>query len=396
MSLSTSDLHEIVVELVSRPGHEKVRVLLHKLLTDGLGAKSRDITFEQQTKTFDVRGRIDALLGRTVIELKSDLRKEAFDAQLAGYLKERRATTGRDFVGIVTDGATFSVHELAEDGETLVELGALTPDPDDPGRLLSWLESVVALQDRLPPDVPRIRIELGRESVLYARAMRELEALWNRLADEPEVILKRQLWDRLLRVAYGTEIDAPELFLQHTYLVILAKAVATAALAQRMPDTGRDLLDGRAFRDLGILNAVDADFFDWLLSDDQGDALVLRIAMQAQRFDLGAIDVDVLKGLYESLIDPAQRHDLGEYYTPDWLAARICAVAIDAPLTQRVIDPACGSGTFLFHALRRWSPPLANRVWTPPPPLFSPGKRSRASTSIRSPSSSRVSHGFWR
>jgi len=134
-------LHEIVVELVSRPGHEKVRVLLHKLLTDGLGAKSRDITFEQQTKTFDVRGRIDALLGRTVIELKSDLRKEAFDAQLAGYLKERRATTGRDFVGIVTDGATFSVHELAEDGETLVELGALTPDPDDPGRLLSWLEA---------------------------------------------------------------------------------------------------------------------------------------------------------------------------------------------------------------------------------------------------------------
>ena len=26
---------------------------------------------------------------------------------------------------------------------------------------------------------------------------------------------------------------------------------------------------------------------------------------------------------------------------------------MDAPLTQRVLDPACGSGTFLFHALRR-------------------------------------------
>ncbi|MEP6786545.1 MAG: N-6 DNA methylase, partial [Sphingomonadales bacterium] len=80
---------------------------------------------------------------------------------------------------------------------------------------------------------------------------------------------------------------------------------------------------------------------------------MLQIARQAQRFDLDAIDVDVLKGLYESLIDPAQRHDLGEYYTPDWLASRIVAEAIDAPLTQRVIDPACGSGTFLFHALRR-------------------------------------------
>jgi type I restriction-modification system DNA methylase subunit len=105
------------------------------------------------------------------------------------------------------------------------------------------------------------------------------------------------------------------------------------------------LLDGAPFRDLGILNAVEADFFDWLLVDPGGDALVLRIARQAQRFDLTAIDVDVLKGLYESLIDPAQRHDLGEYYTPDWLASRVCAAVIDVPLTQRVIDPACGSGT---------------------------------------------------
>jgi hypothetical protein len=352
MPLALDDLQEIVAELALRPGHEKVRGLLFKLLTDGLGATSRDIMFEHQT--FEIRGRIDALLGRTVIEVKSDLRKEVFDTQLAGYLKDRRGVTGQDFVGIVTDGATFSVHELADDGESLIELGTHTPNVDDPLRLLSWLESVVALQDRLLPDIPRIRIELGRESVLYRRAMRELRMLWDRLANHPEVILKRQLWDRLLRVAYGTEFDAPELFFQHTYLVILAKAVATAALAERLPDTGKELLDGVPFRDLGILNAIEADFFDWLLCDEEkGDALVLRIAGQAQRFDLTAIDVDVLKGLYESLIDPAQRHDLGEYYTPDWLAARVCAAVIDQPLTQRVIDPACGSGTFLFHALRR-------------------------------------------
>ena len=28
------------------------------------------------------------------------------------------------------------------------------------------------------------------------------------------------------------------------------------------------------------------------------------------------------------------------------------AAAVDKPLEQRVIDPACGSGTFLFHAVR--------------------------------------------
>ncbi|MBL0924257.1 MAG: N-6 DNA methylase [Sphingomonadaceae bacterium] len=355
MVLSEKQLQEIVAELLTRPKHEKVRSLLYKLLTDGLGATSSDIDFEKNTEDrIEVRGRIDALLGRTVIEIKSDLRRESFENQLAGYLRERRSVTGSDFVGIVTDGATFGVYELGDDDQSLIALGDYTPNVDAPFKLLRWLESVVALQDRLHPDIPRIRLELGRESVLYHRAMRELRLLWADLADHPEVVLKRQLWDRLLRVAYGTEIDAPELFFQHSYLVILAKTIATLALTGKLPASGRDLLDGEPFRELGILNAVEADFFDWLLCDtEKGDALVLRVAQQARRFELEAIDVDVLKGLYESLIDPATRHDLGEYYTPDWLAARITNSAIAKPLEQRVIDPSCGSGTFLFHALRR-------------------------------------------
>ena len=43
---------------------------------------------------------------------------------------------------------------------------------------------------------------------------------------------------------------------------------------------------------------------------------------------------------------------LSEYYTPDWLAAKIVRHAVTDPLNQRVLDPACGSGTFLFHAVR--------------------------------------------
>ncbi|MBV9747820.1 MAG: N-6 DNA methylase [Acetobacteraceae bacterium] len=81
--------------------------------------------------------------------------------------------------------------------------------------------------------------------------------------------------------------------------------------------------------------------------------MVRQVAAQVARFRLRDVEVDVLKILYESLVDPDERHDLGEYYTPDWLAGRVVAEAVDAPLTQRVLDPACGSGTFLFHAVRR-------------------------------------------
>jgi len=44
------------------------------------------------------------------------------------------------------------------------------------------------------------------------------------------------------------------------------------------------------------------------------------------------------------------RHDLGEYYTPDWLAERLIRQTLGSELgnpTKRALDPACGSGTFL-------------------------------------------------
>ncbi len=91
----------------------------------------------------------------------------------------------------------------------------------------------------------------------------------------------------------------------------------------------------------------------------------MRIARQAARFRLHDVKADVLKALYESLIDPSQRHDLGEYYTPDWLAAKVVRRAIDAPLRQRVLDPACGSGTFLFHAIRRLLDAAKQAGWSP-------------------------------
>src|SRR5207249_1830835 len=69
-------------------------------------------------------------------------------------------------------------------------------------------------------------------------------------------------------------------------------------------------------------------------------------------FRLHDVECDILKILYEALVHRAERHGLGEYYTPDWLAVKMVREAVDKPLSQRVVDPACGSGTFLFHAVR--------------------------------------------
>jgi hypothetical protein len=360
MPLTNETLRDILVELSTRPGHEKVRSLLYKLLTDGLGADSASIRLEER---MEVSGRVDAMLGRTIIEIKRDLTRERSEGelQLARYLEENEGRTGQPWIGMLTDGAEFHIFARrlpgVQDAGDLERIAGRNIKDDVKGAprrdFLVWLESVVVVADVLDPEPEVIRAELGRESPLYVRSAAELERLWDRHRHNPEVATKRALWSRLLQVAYGDDIAADELFLQHSYLVVVAKTLATQALAGAFPKRARELLDGDAFQDLGISGAVEADFFDWILADGDGESLVMAVANQARRFRLHDVEADVLKALYESLIDPAERHFLGEYYTPDWLAARVCEAAITSPLDQRVIDPACGSGTFLFHAARR-------------------------------------------
>lgn len=350
MPLSSDRLREIASELASRPQHEKVRALVYELLVNGLGARSTELDFERPVP--EVHGRIDALLGRTLFEFKSDLRREQHDAEskLPGYLAQRESQTGMRFVAVATDGATFVPYELRNG--SLLQFETFKIIVDKPRELLAWLSSVVAVNADLEPGSEVVQRELGRSSLAWSVARQELTAIWNEVGSHPDVRLKRDLWAQLIRRVYGAALNENALFLQHTYLTIIAKTMAAKVLGVPI-DHPDDLLSGRRFSEAGIGGVVESDFFDWLLTSAEGPDLVHRIALQVARFRLEDVHTDVLKGLYESLIDPDQRHFLGEYYTPDWLAERMCTEAIKNPLEQRVLDPACGSGTFIFHAVRR-------------------------------------------
>ena len=341
----------IVAQLAGRPGHEPLRVGLVRIITDGLGREVGALTHEKRMPL--VGGRADALFGATVFELKTDLRRERADvlAKLPDYLAQHERDTGRrPALGIATDGASFLAFEL-RDG-ALVEIGSHTVNAEKPEALLAWLEPAVSDRDDLNPEPRIIAAELGRESLTFRRAQGTLERLWAKLATHPEVKLKRDLWNNLLREVYGEDFGEDRLFLQHSYLTIIAKTIA-AKVFELEADDAEAILSGSALEEQGIRGAVEADFFDWVLQDEAGRDLVRRLARQAARFRLKDVRQDVMKALYESLMDPEQRKDLGEYYTPDWLAAKLTERAVQHPLTQRVLDPACGSGTFLFQAIRR-------------------------------------------
>lgn len=326
--------------------------MVTELLREGFGAAFSEL--EHERYLVDNSGRIDVAWGATIIELKSDLRREERDvvARMPDYLADAggRSAPGRTNVGLATDGATLLAYTI--DRGALKQIGRYEVEADHPERLLSWLEPLLSPNPEVMPTPVAVALTFGRYSLAFGRAHAELQRLWSEVGDHPEVRLKRDLWNGLLRQVYGDDVGSDALFLQHTYLTILVKAIAARVLDLVVGDPA-DMLSGRLLANEGIVGAVEADFFDWPLVATGGDDLVRSLAAETVRFRLRDVEVDVLKSLYESLIDPDERHDLGEYYTPDWLAARVVAAAIPRPLEQRVLDPSCGSGTFLFHALRR-------------------------------------------
>lgn len=67
---------------------------------------------------------------------------------------------------------------------------------------------------------------------------------------------------------------------------------------------------------------------------------------------LGAPDwQNILTALYQAVIPGNIRHDLGEFFTPDWLAEKTMALAgFNGQIDKTVFDPGCGSGSFLLAA----------------------------------------------
>ncbi|MFQ6100363.1 MAG: Eco57I restriction-modification methylase domain-containing protein, partial [Anaerolineae bacterium] len=190
----------------------------------------------------------------------------------------------------------------------------------------------------------------------------------------------------------GAPLLKPLFFAVHTYYALLMKFLAVelaslqggalvgsfvaalpAATEKQLRRELTNLENGGTFALLGINNFLEGDFFGWYLdawdtqppagSEPAGGLLadgIRALARTLADFEPATTTLepehtrDLLKKLYQYLVPRKLRHDLGEYYTPDWLAERLLnQVGYKGEPDKRLIDPGCGSGTFLILALRR-------------------------------------------
>lgn len=307
------------------------------------------------------RRRIDIALGATVIETKRKLttREEASEyiKQLQGYVETRMQQTNSRYNGILSDGRTWWLFEKEPDSNDFPLLSSFELSSPAKGEdLVAWLQAVLAMPAEVPPTPDTIEDALGAESPGYAQDKAFLQSMYRKVTDDPTTDLKRQLWARLLRSALGTGFEDQEnLFLDHTLLSIEAAAIGHAVMGINLADLAQDpaaMLTGEYFRSSGIYNVVEADFFDWVLMVPEGEKFLRQVIRRINMFDWTQTEHDVLKVLYESIINAETRKGAGEYYTPDWLAEGIVEKALTKPLEQSALDPSCGSGTFIYHLVR--------------------------------------------
>lgn len=82
---------------------------------------------------------------------------------------------------------------------------------------------------------------------------------------------------------------------------------------------------------------------------DHGQLLVRTLIGQLSSYDWSSLTDDVLGSIFEHLIPREEQILLGQFYTPRTVADLLVALTIDGnkPI---VVDPGCGSGTFLMSA----------------------------------------------
>jgi methylase of polypeptide subunit release factors len=136
---------------------------------------------------------------------------------------------------------------------------------------------------------------------------------------------------------------------------------AFIALLTRHPAFG----DARMFADIGAFG-----WYRTVRSAALEEALA-ALSARLDEYEAGpavACAGDLLKSLYHQLFPREIRHALGEYYTPDWLAESVIRQTLGTEglgdPQRRVLDPACGSGTFLVKLIAFIRERAAREKWS--------------------------------
>jgi len=337
--------------------HTGKMVAFSELLKSVFGVSSYEIVqnIEQYVKTgglIRLKGRMDMRLGQTIIEFKIDLSKEldAGKEEIERYTTILRKNGQKVAECLITDGATFKVFVVREKAK---EVRTINFEEVTPEQAIMFLDTFL-FSGRKVPTADDLNMRFGPGSPIFEEIVGRLTTLFKGLK-EP---IKFTLWTRNMQLVYGST-PPEEAFISQTYLMMLVKLLLARYIIKEGTPPPRESLTGKLFDSQGI-HLIEEDFFSWVLSPlfwAQVKPLIDTITEALDYYDLEAVDEDIFKEIYQEIVKRGERHRIGEYYTPEWLAEmtlRESVMVFDPKRKKKILsilDPACGSGTFLTNAI---------------------------------------------
>jgi hypothetical protein len=372
-------------------------------------ARRAQIKLEGHHNITVATGRPDSVYGSVIVEYKephylSPNKDAAPNKALIEQLKRRfydfRREENRNWnsmFGVGTDGSYFIFLRFRDEKWTDPE-----PLPVDRYSTERFLWALYNLGQKGKPYQPEyLHGDFGSDSPVAQEGVRALyEEILSTTHPKAQVFFNQ--WKILFGEVCGYDVENPSdklqklaefygvkgeiqpaqlLFALHTYYAILIKLLAAeivsffnpwmtrqverllnATTSTKLRRELEELERGGIFHQMGITNFLEGDLFSWYLDvwSDPIERLTRTMIGKLDEYNPGTFSEDpaqsrdLLKKLYQQLFPKSVRHDLGEYYTPDWLAEHVLnELGYVGDPDKRLLDPACGSGTFLVMAINR-------------------------------------------
>lgn len=413
-ALDSTDFRELLRDTVSSimaysttaPNEASVESCFERELYSLLKMLDIPLQLEKQvevdTRWHVGRGRMDSRVGAVVIEykshgkLKTDRDIEKATNQLKGYLEGLSQSRQAFYYGFLTDGVhckemTFEDSRVTSES-ALVDFGVaealrliknmvlLEKTALSPENLIK--DFCYPLDDNLVYNMARAFFDVLNSDP--KRKTRMLKTEWEQLfklghndrSQQRMIIQRQKALESIIQKKFTGGDQYTALFALQTSYAIIVKLIAYRIISELRFEKPlksynsllkadeaslrifcESLEDGEIFRDLGIVNLLEGDFFSWYSDLEQwnGDmATHIRGLLQVLGRYENASEVfktkqaiDLFKKLYETIMPQAVRSSLGEFYTPSWLTQHVFK-SVKPQGTWRGLDPCCGSGTFVL------------------------------------------------
>ena len=204
----------------------------------------------------------------------------------------------------------------------------------------------------------------GPGSPIRTQTTERLTRIFSQAENTPPVAARFREWRRSRENAQREDptvaASSESLFIQETYLALLARLIARRFVAPRRPVSGAEelleIVNVDYFSRRGIGNYGEGDFFSWLPLEPRWqlglEDLVLEtiedLAEALTPYDFTQALPGILDGLYHRTV-----HNAPVAPVPRWLAGYVVVeelgLADDPGLS--LLDPACGTGPFMSAAI---------------------------------------------